>query len=331
LFDQGFLSLFYAKLFSSLVFLVLTIFFVYRKFIVFSLRYSWTTVRSLFKEAYPIALFSLILIASIKVGVFFLKYFRGSSEVGLFEASHRLILQLQFIPMSITFSIFPFLSRAADDHSKSLSIYYKRTLKYYYILSIFPISLMVLGSEEIINLLFGEKFLRSAISLKILAWTFIFLSMESLQYNILIILGKQKLSIISVTACFISNAILGIILIPHYGYTGASIATFIAFFVLFAFSSYFVSINIGKINILTIFLKPTISIIFTSIAFYFILNKTIISLFMAALIGILIYLTTMLKLKTFDKFEIEVIKDFIFRRKKRIVSKKIFDDTDKKT
>ena len=318
-FDLGFLWLFYARLFSSFIFVILAIFFVYRRFITFRWRISIDIAKLLFQQSYPIAIFAFMLTASFKIDVFFLKYFGDSSDVALFEASHRLIMHLQFIPLSIAFSVFPFLSKKSEEDPDSLNSYYEKTLKFFYIFSILPTMLMVLGADELIYLLFGEEFMPSASALKILAGTFVFLAMVTLQHNMLIILGKQRSGIISVAACFIVNCLLDYTIVPRYGYIGASIATFVSYFILFVSASYFVYVNIGKINIARVLVKPTVSVLLTGVVFYVVLNGTIISLIIAFILGLPAYFIALLALKTFSDSELISVKGIMFKKKRRMI------------
>lgn len=319
IFDMGFLSLFYARLFSSIIFLLVSIFIVYKQLVEFMWKYSRRITKFILKEGYPLAIFSFLLTFSFKMDVFFLKYFKGASEVALFEASHRLIMQMQFIPMAITFAIFPFLSQMSEQKNESLRSYYKKTARAFYIFSIFPIILMIVGSEEIICLLFGRDFIASSTALKILASTFIFLVFVTLQHNMLIIKGKQILNLFSVCACFLSKALLDFIFVPLYGYIGASVATLISYFILFSFTAYFVLRNIGKINISGIILKPTICAVLSGLACRVMLNfyTGIPSLFICIFLGTAIYIVALLMLKTLSDDEMETVKRVLFKRRFR--------------
>lgn len=315
LFDFGFLSLFYARFLASLIFLWLAAFFVFKYLVVFKKGFDWKVVGFIFKEAFPMAVFTLLVTASSKVDIFFLKYFKGSADVALFDAPNRLITQLQFIPFSITISMFPFFARMSEDADKSMQAHYEKAVKFLYIFSIFPAIIMFLGSESIINLLFGEKFVPAVISLQILAWTFILFTLNHFLHHILIILGKQRVITISMGACFIFNVLLDILLIPRYGYIGASIATLASCIVLFIFTVIFTSRYAGRINTANILLKPSLSILLTGAVCYPIINKSIISLLASVLLGLPLFISMLLILRVFDENELRLFKGIISGRK----------------
>ena len=314
--DLGFVALFYAKLFSSIVFLSLALFFVFKQIVAFKRGFSWRIIRYILREAFPLAIITVLVTAFSKIDVFFLKYFKGSSDIALFEASNRLIIQLQFIPLSITISLFPFFSRISEDLMVSLKGYYKKGFKFLYIFSIFPAMFMIIGSQGIIALLYGKSFQQAAVSLKLLASTFVLIALSHLMHNILIVIGKQRLIIVSVGLCFISNALLDYILIPIYGYIGASIATLVAQFILFSATMFFMSVYVGRIDASIILVKPSVSVLLTGVACFFIITNGLASLIAGFFLGLSLYISILLMLGTFDENELGVIKEIIFRRKK---------------
>lgn len=322
LLDLGFLALFYARFFASLSFLWLATFLVFRHLIVFKKGFKWQVVRFIFKEAVPLAIFTLLITAYSKVDIFFLKFFRGSADVALFDAPNRLITQLQFIPFSVVVSMFPFFARISEDPSESFHEYYARAVKFLYVFSIFPVIITFLGSESIINLLFGEKFLPAVISLRILAWTFIVYTINHFLHNMLIILGRQRIITIIAGLSLLSNVLLDFLLIPHYGYVGASIATLVSCFILFALTIFFVSMYAGRMNASNILIKPSISALLTGVACFFIIKKSLMSLFAGVLFGLPLYISMLLMLSVFDENDLRLIKGVIFRRKKLIAPRK---------
>lgn len=318
LLDLGFISLFYARLFSALIFLVFLLLFVFKYLLSFRKGFDWHVIKFIYKEAAPLAIFTLLITASSKIDVFFLNYFKGPADIALFEAPNRLITQLQFIPFSINASMFPFFARVSEDPNESLHIYYGRAVKFLYIFSIFPAMLSFLGSEAIINLLFGGKFLLSSVALRILSWSFIIFTLNHFLHNILIVLGKQRVIIIIVGISFLFNILLDLLLIPYYGYIGASIATLVSSFISFIITVFCTSRYAGRLSAVNILVKPSISALLAGIACYFIITKSFVSLLAGAFLGLTIYILMLLVLKAFEKNELDLIKQAIFRKGKTV-------------
>jgi O-antigen/teichoic acid export membrane protein len=100
-------------------------------------------------------------------------------------------------------------------------------------------TIITLSSEKIIYLVYGSEFLESAGSLKILIWA---TSFSFLAHSTLYTLNSINKQIIYTKITAISmflNVILNILIIPKYGYIGASLTTllteFLGFFIMFLY------------------------------------------------------------------------------------------------
>ena len=114
-------------------------------------------------------------------------------------------------------------------------------------------------SEPLVLIMGGVHFFGAIISLKILAWSTIFLFADYLQSMTLVALNKQRLLIIQNIASLTVNLFLDLILISFYGYTGACVATLIAFAVRFVIGLVFVGKSVGGIPIYSMSLKISVS------------------------------------------------------------------------
>ncbi len=309
--DSGFLLLFYARLFAALIFFVSALFFVFKHMLKFRKGFDWHVMMFIYKEAFPLVIFTLLITASSRIDVFFLNYFKGPADIALFEAPNRLVTQLQFISFSINASMFPFFARVSEGPNESLHAYYGRVVKFLYIFSILPAMLTFLGSETIIRSLFGEKFLLSSAALRILSWTFILFTLNHFLHHILIILGRQRLIIFIVGISFIVNMLLDLLLIPYYGYVGASIATLVSGSVAFVLTVIYTFKYAGKLSAKYILVKPSISALLAGIVCYFVITKSLLSLLVGAFLGVSLYTLMLLVLKAFEPDELNLIKEAI--------------------
>lgn len=306
----GFLYLFFSRLLADLSYLVL--FFKKAKKFGFPLslcKFKRDSIWFLFKEALPLGVYTLLLTALFKIDIFILGLIRGSAEVSLFEVSNRIIMQLPLLAISILVSLSPSFSQMAKDSMETLRSYYEKTFKFFFILSA-PLSISIFfASRNIIVHFFGREFLQASASLSILAWTIIFLFLASLQNFTLIAIGKQKIGLLSVFVGFLVNLILDIVLIPEYGYIGASIATLISYFIFFAVIFYLTRKYIGDISLSKVFLKPGISALAMFIFCYSVIKGNDLFLLIIWLcLSIIIYVLLLFFLKVFTKGEIGTIK-----------------------
>ncbi|MEW6416560.1 MAG: flippase [Nitrospirota bacterium] len=316
LFNFGFLFIFGARLFASLLYMIILMVVAIRRFVKPILNVDIKLLRYLFKEAMPLGIFALLLTASFKVDIFVLNYFKGPEEVSLFEAAHRIIMQLQILPTSIVISLFPYFSRLAVESNDSLKISFYRSFKFLLIISLPLPILIIFASDFIISVLYGNSFIGASLSLSILSWTVAFLFLISLQTFVLTAKGRQVLNTISAGVCFMINLLLDITLVPRYGYLGASCATLISYILLFAVSFYFVCRNVGIPPLGEILPKPFMSGAGMGIGCLFLYGRGGHALVTAEIvITLIVYVAMIYILKTFTPDELSIIKSIFLKQK----------------
>ena len=152
-------------------------------------------------------------------------------------------------------------------------------------------------------MIYDTKFAGSAIALKILIWGLVFASGNAIFGNLLTAIGKQKLGTYITALCAFGNIALNLILIPRMSYTGASIASVVTAFLAFIMGFYFVSKNFKPIPLHRIFIKPVFCGLIMGSFVYFLDINIFLLIFCAAVI----YLFSLLLLKTFSEEDIDVI------------------------
>jgi O-antigen/teichoic acid export membrane protein len=150
-------------------------------------------------------------------------------EVGYYAAAVRLSESWYFIPVAISNALFPAIVNAKNI---SRELYLTRLQKLYDVLAWIAIGISIpvsFFSSDIINLLYGSKYLSSAPILTIYIWAgaAVFLGVASSQY--LVAENLTKISFMRTSLGMITNVILNIILIPLYGIIGSAVATLISY------------------------------------------------------------------------------------------------------
>jgi O-antigen/teichoic acid export membrane protein len=154
---------------------------------------------------------------------------KGAKAVGYYAAAVKLTEIFNIIPVAFMTSIFLLFSKYFVTSQEKLEKTYKLSFKYLST-AIMPIAVGIsILSEPIIRLIYGEQFLGSSLALRILIWSEVFVFLGSVHISILISVGLQKLDFIFTSSGAIVNIILNLLLIPHYGIVGASIATVISY------------------------------------------------------------------------------------------------------
>jgi O-antigen/teichoic acid export membrane protein len=138
----------------------------------------------------------------------------------------------------------------------------------------------------------------------------IFLFLGFLNSFSLVSLRKQKLILISTIAAFLLNFAFDLLLIPRYGYIGASIASGIGYFAFFAFSFYFVRKLVGGMNLSHTIIRPFLGVISMS-AFLMYFRSA--SLFIVIPLGITVYALGLIASGVFLDEDVKLMKSIIFR------------------
>ena len=279
----------------------------------------------LFKEALPIALSTVIWIIYFRIDVLMLSMMQGDAEVGLYSAAYKLCEPLSLVPNALMISLFPIMSKYFKTSKGGLLKSYRLGFKYLLIITL-PIAIGVsILSDKIILLIYGAEFAGSTNALKILIWALVFISGNAIFGRLLTSIGKQKLGMYVIALCAFGNISLNFILIPLMSYVGASIASVITSALIFIIAFYFVSRNLQVLPIHKISIKPVVgSLIMGAFVYFFIDTNIFLLIFCAAVI----YLISLLFLKTFTEEDIDIIESvtdrdihWIFKWKSLILKK----------
>ena len=257
----------------------------------------------LFKEALPLALSSIVWVIYYRIDIVMLSMMMGDAEVGLYSAAYKLCEPFSIIPYALLVSLFPIMSVSFKTSEERLIKSYRLSFKYFLIITL-PIAIGVsILSDKIIFLIYGAEFAGSAVALEILIWGLVFSSGSALFWNLLISMNKQKLGIYITALSACGNITLNFILIPLMSYVGASIASVITAVLAFITGFYFVSRNLQVLPLHKISIKLVVAGLIMG-AFVYFINANI---FVLILCAALIYLISLLFLKTFTEEDIEFV------------------------
>ena len=221
--------------FFALVFLIesivlavgLVVFFKSQRNNILKWQFDRSIALQLLKDSWPLILSSISVSIGMRVDQVMIKDMMDERSVGFYAVGVKLAEVFNFIPVIVSQSIFPKIVKMDFRHewSKLVSI-----IRYIF----FPLILMASGvniiSDFVVQILYGEDYLKSSGAFDILIWTvpFVFLNiltigiLQSQNYNKIVLLRQMTLALMNVG--------LNIFLIPKYGIIGASIATVAAEF-----------------------------------------------------------------------------------------------------
>lgn len=280
------------------------------------ISWHWFNIESfkILKEAYPFALIVIFLTVSGRIDTIMLKIFHGDQMVGLYNAAHKLIESLFFIPENICLALFPALSVLSLSKEKNFQkvMHHASTVL---TLTAIPIGFGIfILAPQIIELLFEPEFSLASIPLRWLAIALSLIFIKYLYATTLNAIGKQHIFAIIAAISMIINCLLNYILIPPYDLLGASIATIISEILSVVWVIYYVTYYTQHKIPLAVFLKSLIASITMGL---FLIQFHHWHIIILIAIAIILYLSILLILRTHTNIEFQYLINIIRRKKEQ--------------
>ena len=190
-------------------------------------NFNLTDWQWLIKQSLPLAGFVILLVIFQQIDIILLKYYKGLYDTGIFSASTRLTMPLNIIPTTLVTTFFPSLVRNIqnDEKNKPLILI---IFKFLFWIS-FLMALYVSGNAtNLVVTLFGSEYSESATSTIFLFWAQVFLFFNFFALDLLTAYNKQNWNFVYAIILVLSNIIFAVLLVPYYGYNGASTAKLLA-------------------------------------------------------------------------------------------------------
>jgi O-antigen/teichoic acid export membrane protein len=247
-FEYGILSIFYAYLLSyAFVFIVSMAY--TSKYFVFV--FSSEMAKKLFRSAQLFLYYGLFIISIDLMDRFFLEYFKGTAEVGIYSACYRIgvVMNLVITGFKVAWTPF-FLNMREDENNKEI---FSKVFTYFCYGGLIAFLTFSLLADDIVKInisgysLLNQKYWAGLVIIPYILLAYLF---SGLYLNLTVasfFQNKIKYLIISSAVGCISNLILNFILIPPYSMLGAAIATMISYLIMFVVL-YFFSQKIYKIH-----------------------------------------------------------------------------------
>jgi len=162
----------------------------------------------------------------------------GKTAAGLYVAANKIPFALEFIAASFAASLLPAMSHFFITAKDQLSRIFEQATRYLIILSVpIAVGVFVLAHPFAVKL-FGRSFADATTPLRIMisALPFIFLNFPVGSF--LIAVNKQIWNTINLATAVTLSVILNLVLQPPLGVTGAAIAIFVSYIVLYSMGLY---------------------------------------------------------------------------------------------
>ncbi|MBN1878856.1 flippase [bacterium] len=197
----------------------------------YRIQWSLKVAGELFRQSWIMGLATFCTGLSLRIDVFFLKYFGSSEDVALFHVPHMYSLQIQILAVSVVTALFPVLSRWGSNPEDSDRFGLAQDLSIR-LMTLFGLLLAILSTlfpQEIIRILAGDRYSDAVPAMLLLSWCIPVLFLNYLGANLLTAIKKQNLLFVGASISLLINGILDYLWIPDYGIIGASAATILAY------------------------------------------------------------------------------------------------------
>jgi len=252
-----------------------------------------------FSESIPLGISYILVQIYYNIDTIMLGFMNTAEVVGLYNAAYKLFFGgLLFFGLWQS-TAFPVVSqRISSDKGKAVD-FLRKYLRIAILFGI-PVSFLVTFlAPSIIQIIYGPSYLSCAIALQILIWCILPIIISG-TYGMLILvpLGKNNLVLYGVLSGAIVNLILNLILIPPYGFIGASVATLLAEIVVGAVMFFFAYKEM-RLGFLGLMFKPIAGALLSLLVAYisrhlFIIKNTSISFILEAFIFCSVYVVFIL-------------------------------------
>jgi len=178
----------------------------------------------LMKQSLPFALIGVVSILYVRVDVYMLAHFRTLADVGVYSASYNFLLVLSTLPNFLFLSLYPVLTSRRDAQTKATlsrwGITWGAVIGVASALGLFVVA------EPLIQL--SYRFEESVGVLRVLAWTLVPLSINTLILSHLFAASEERFVLAVVSLALVANVAMALYFIRDFGAMGAAVTTLLS-------------------------------------------------------------------------------------------------------
>src|SRR5215813_13142640 len=196
---------------------------------------SSAKVGELFKFQSQMLLFTFVLTLLQRVDLMLIKALSSgdakiaSENAGYYSAAVDIANISYQIIISVTFIIFPLISKATFDNDRvSTQTYIRNTLRYTLMIMALTATLFSAEASGVLRVIYRESYQAGTGALRILAFGMLFFGLLYILTTVISASGRPSISLLIGVITLITTTLLNVLLIPALGLNGAAIATTIS-------------------------------------------------------------------------------------------------------
>ena len=175
------------------------------------------------RESLPMGLEGAFGVVLFNFDMVMLGFWRPASEVGEYNAAYKFINFASAFIFLYAANLLPLISRSRGDPGELRRVS-DRLFKYTLLLALPLTAGGSVLAQDLINLIFGRQFSEAAVAMRILIWIIPLMTCRVVFRNTLMCHGFQRNLLWCTFFGAAINAVLNLLLIPHYTYVGSAAA-----------------------------------------------------------------------------------------------------------
>jgi O-antigen/teichoic acid export membrane protein len=211
-----------------------------REFFKIRLRFSLSFMKAKLAEGFQFFIMTMTWFAMMRIDTVFLSKRVSMEQLGLYTAAVLLVTKLSFIPHAISSALLPAFSQAySAGETKEISALSGALISKIVLFALPCVLTISAFAEDVVVIIFGDKFIEAGWILKIGIWAFLFTCMAFCEFSLLTAIHKQKYLLLSYIISGLYCVVANLILINLYQTQGAVMAFTSTQLLLLCLFSYF--------------------------------------------------------------------------------------------
>ncbi|MFC1511049.1 flippase [Candidatus Margulisiibacteriota bacterium] len=200
----------------------------WRSFGWLKLQINVSAWKSLIRQSWPMGLYMIMGLVMANLDIVMLGFMRSNQEVGYYGAVYKFIGVWIVLIGAFLNIVFPVIAHFFTSSRPDFQRVVNQSIK---LILIFALPIALVGpllADQLIVIVFGGQYLAGSLAFRILLWTMLPISLNSVIAWSLLAANDEKKVIRILLWQTIVNVGLNLVLIPIYGIAGAAVATFIS-------------------------------------------------------------------------------------------------------
>lgn len=224
-----------------------------------SLKIDWRFILKLMRASLLFALIGITTGFLLKADVLFLAKIAGVYETGIYSAAYKIVFMAGSVINGFIHVLYPVASREYENLSEmQFHRLCRQTFHYLMLILILAIVVTIGFSREMVAILYGREFVKSAAVLKILAFFFIPMCGSAFLGTILAASKYQVYDLFGLLSAMACSVVLNYFLVQAFSFYGSAFALVFSFGVLIAIQGFYINKLVFKFDYINSILKPAL-------------------------------------------------------------------------